>query len=348
MIVADAIADYVCDNERVWESDRAQTVGASEIGQCARKVFALKFELEKGMGVPRDPDYVETWGARTRGTLIENNLLVPAIIKRFGSKAKLLGNKQTTFVDGFLSCTPDCLIDYEDAEHTQFLIEFKTKDPRANIHDAKPEHVFQVQVQMGMLHAKSKWRPTHAIISYTDASFLSETLEFKVDYDPAVYEIAKKRATRVMTAESFHDLEPEGYIAGGAECEYCPFTVACGRSRRRIPQEDDISKADPQFVAEISDRARQLKFVEENISLQEKQKRELQYEIKERLREKSLRRVVGDGVSIAWTPVKGREVVDLDGLKAAIPEETLKQFTRQGEGGDRLTVTLKAAKEKAA
>jgi hypothetical protein len=339
MIVAEAIADYVRNNERIWETDRAQTVGASEIGQCTRKVFALKFEHEPGMGVPRDNDYVETWGARTRGSLIENNLLVPAIVKQYGLKAKLLGGAQQTFVDGFLSCTPDCLV----AEDTEtFLLEFKTKDPRANISDAKVEHVFQVQVQMGMLRAKTNWRPTHAIISYTDASFLNETLEFKVDYDSKMYEVAKKRATKVMTAESIHDLEPEGYIAGGAECEYCPFTVACGQSRRRIPDEDALAKADPQFVAEISDRAKQLKFLEANLDLQEKQKREIQYEIKERLREKNVRRVVGDGVSISWSPVKGREIVDLEGLKATLPEETIKQFTRQGEGGDRLTVTLKA------
>ena len=338
MTVADAIANFVKDNERVFETDRTQTVGASEIGQCSRKVFALKFEHEPGMGVPRDEDYVETWGARMRGILIENNLLVPAIIKQFGSSAALLGSLQKTFVDGFSSCTPDCLIEHD---YSCFLIEFKTKDPRANIVEAKPEHIFQVQVQMGMLHAKTEWKPSHTIISYTDASFLNETLEFRIDYDPAIYEIAKKRATKIMTAGSFNELEPEGYIAGGAECEYCPFTKACGRSRRRIPDEKELIKADPQFVAEISDLARQLKLVDGLLGNYEVDKRKLQYTIKERLREKSLRRVVGDGVSIAWTPVKPRDIVDIEGLKKVIPD-TIKDFMREGEAGDRLTVTLKS------
>lgn len=344
--IADAIADYVKSRERVFDTDRTQTVGASEIGQCIKKVFALKFEHEPGMGVARDEDYVETWGARTRGSLIENELLVPAIRQKYGTRAHLLGDQQRTFVDGFLSCTPDCLIVHNNYSN---LIEFKTKDPRANLVEAKPEHVFQAQVQMGMLWATTHWHPEFTVISYTDASFLNETLEFSVDYNPKLYDSARKRATRVMTAESFHELEPEGYIAGGKECDYCPFFKACGQSRRRIPEENDLAKADPQFVAEISDRAKTLKHVEHSIELSEKQKRELQYEIKERLREKGLRRVVGDGVSISWVPIKPRESIDT----AALAEEAfalginIEKFRKAGDAGDRLTVTLKA-KEKAA
>jgi hypothetical protein len=346
MIVADAIAYFVKDNERVFETDRSQTIGASEIGQCMKKVFALKFEHEPGMGVPRDEGYVDTWGARTRGNLIENNLLVPAIKKSFGSRAHLLGGLQRTFVDGFLSCTPDCLIEDEDG---CFLVEFKTKDPRAILTEAKPEHTYQAQVQMGMLHAKSNWRPDYTIISYTNASFLNETMEFRVDRDPRIYEAAKARAATVLTADNFDDLPPEGYLAGGRECQYCPFTKACGVSRQRIPAEDSVAKADPQFVAEISDRAKQLKYVEASITMAETQKRELQYEIKERLREKGLRRVVGDGVSVSWVPVKGRESVDLEALKLEARRAgfDLGPFMRISDGGDRLTVKLKGAREAA-
>ena len=46
---------------------------------------------------------------------------------------------------------------------------------------------------------------------------------------------------------------PEGWIAGGAECRYCPFTIACGVERRNLPfQDNDV---DPQFAAEMKDAA---------------------------------------------------------------------------------------------
>jgi hypothetical protein len=115
--------------------------------------------------------------------------------------------------------------------------------------------------------------------------------------------------------------------------------------RRRLPDEQDVA-ADPQFVAELSDLARKLKYAEAAIDVSEKQKRELQYEIKERLRAKSMRRLVGDGVAISWTAVKGRESWDMPALKEAAfgAGIDIEQFVRVGEGGDRLTVTLKEKK----
>jgi hypothetical protein len=342
MIVADAVQAYVRDNERQWSSDRTQTLGASEVGQCIRKVFMTKFEGEPGMNVPpRDNDYVETWGARWRGNLIEGHLLVPALRKRYGSKALLLGPAQQTFVDGYCSATPDCLLDLEPP----VVVEFKSIDPRVALVEPKPEHVYQAQMQMGILRARTQYQPSTAIISYTDASFLNETKEFEVAFDERMYEAGKTRAARVMTAESIDELEPEGYLAGGKECDYCPFTRACGVQRRQLPDEQDVA-ADPQFVAELSDLARKLKYAEAAIDVSEKQKRELQYEIKERLRAKSMRRIVGDGVAISWTAVKGRESWDMPALKEAAfgAGIDIEQFVRVGEGGDRLTVTLKEKK----
>jgi hypothetical protein len=346
--VSQAVAEYVREREKVWSNDRGQTVGASEIGQCSRKIWALKFEFEPGVGVARDDDFVEGWGARERGNLIEQHLLVPAIFKRYRERAQLLGPMQQTFIDGYASCTPDCLIVDEDE---QTLIEFKSIDPRANLDEPKPEHVYQAQVQLGMLNTVTPWRPKRAVLHYTNASFFNESKEFVIEYDPKIYAVAKTRATRIMTAESIHELPPEGYIAGGKECDYCPFTKACGQSRRRIPDEDAaLVVADPQFVAEISDRAKQLKYIEAAIALQEKQKREIQTEIKDRLREKGLRRVVGDGVSVSWSPVKGREGYDMPALLDAAHDAGVRveEFSKPGEPGDRLTVSLKPARKEAA
>ena len=50
---------------RAFEA-RAQTVGASEVGRCARAVF---FEKNEGgdFGAVRDSGYTDSWGARVRG-----------------------------------------------------------------------------------------------------------------------------------------------------------------------------------------------------------------------------------------------------------------------------------------
>ena len=317
-IVKDAINVWVKTNEKIFENDRTLTVGGSEIGQCERKVWFSKAEqTELGSTFARNPDYVDSWGARERGNLIENHLVVPAIKSLFGRTARFIGTKQITFIDGYISATPDCLIDpYEGDE---FLIEIKSIDPRVKLEEAKPEHIYQVMVQMGIMHAKSKHRPMYAILAYVNASFMDEITEFKIDYDPDIYQRAKVRAAKIMTASSHHELQPEGWISGGKECEYCPFTDACGRARKEVPTEV-IEPADLQFIAEISDLARDYKAIESSLAVIEEDRRRIQNDIKERLREKGQSKIVGDGISISWSAVKGRETYDIAQIREVLTE----------------------------
>jgi CRISPR/Cas system-associated exonuclease Cas4 (RecB family) len=338
-IVTEAIKQYVESQKKTWPHDRRQTIGASEIGQCARKIFCIKFEDDPDMAVPRDSGMHDPWGARERGNLIEKYLIVPAMRLKYGHLAMFMGEEQKTFFYGDLSVTPDCIL--RNGEYIP--VEFKTIDPRANLLEPKPEHVYQVQMQMGILNALKQFPCKKAIISYTDASFLSETKEFEIEFEPAYFESAQKRARSILTAERMADVEPEGYIAGGKECQYCPFSNACGYQRRDVPDETG-AVADPQFVAEISDLARQYKFAQSAVDLSEKQVRELQTQIKTRLQDKQLRRVVGNGVSVSWNSVKGREKIDTEGLRSEAVRcgIDLSQFISTGESTDRLTVTVKS------
>ena len=74
-LIAETLNRYAQSQTVTFKHDRKQTVGASEIGQCARKVFWLKNEDDPEYAVPRDPEYTETWGARMRGTVFENAFL---------------------------------------------------------------------------------------------------------------------------------------------------------------------------------------------------------------------------------------------------------------------------------
>src|SRR5262245_20883240 len=76
-----ALTDYA-RGLRAPAVGRAFTLGASDIGQCARKAFFVKHNGE------RDPGYVDTWGAALRGQIIEQAFWVPALRAHFGANLK--------------------------------------------------------------------------------------------------------------------------------------------------------------------------------------------------------------------------------------------------------------------
>ncbi|MEY9493726.1 hypothetical protein [Bradyrhizobium elkanii] len=348
-IISRALNEYAASSNRVFETDRMNTVGASEIGQCIRKIFWIKNELDPVYGVVRDNDYVESWGARARGTIFENFFWEPALRVRFGDRLKFAGKNQRTFIDNFLSATPDGLVTELTASEKKelgtdadcIMAECKTADPRSNLTDPKATNTYQVQVQMGLVREQTPFKPTHSLLSYTDASFWSEVKEFVIPFEPKLYDIAKDRAALIMTATSIEALKPEGWIAGGSECKYCPFTRACGIQRRNLPFAD--APVDPQFVAEITDMALELKAAEVDRDESDNLVRELQDAIKTRLREKGVKKIPG---VVSWSPVKGRAGYDTAALKvvASAAGIDITQFEKEGEPGDRLTIQIGSPK----
>ena len=91
-IIKSTLDSYAHQIEKVWTNDRTHSVGASEIGQCERKTFWLKNEIDRGYaGVDRDPEFEESWGARMRGTMFENHFWEPAMRARFGDRLLFAG-----------------------------------------------------------------------------------------------------------------------------------------------------------------------------------------------------------------------------------------------------------------
>ena len=182
-----ALHNYAMAMNKSWSHDRAQTVGASEVGQCARKVFWSKNEGDPTYGAARDPDYVDGWGAKVRGTIMEDQFWFPAMQATFGDRLLFAGPAQQTLVSGFLSATPDGLLTHLfEGEHsaleagTCVTTECKTADPRTNLSEAKSENIYQTHIQMGLIRELTPYRPTHSILSYTDASFWNEVVEFVI------------------------------------------------------------------------------------------------------------------------------------------------------------------------
>jgi hypothetical protein len=317
MSITEAINDYGRQMGRVF-TDRNKTVGASEIGLCARRIHWQKTNEPKDAarttakkqgdkrGAAQAP---ENWGAHVRGTTMEQMLWEPAMRARFGASLKMAGKEQKTLVLGQLSATPDGLVAGRGGELLKHhgikykgdvVVEAKTIDPRVNLLEEKSENAFQVQVQMGIIREQTKFKPDWAVISYIDASFWHDITEFAVPFKPEAFESAKIRATKILKADAA-DLKPEGWIKGGKECNWCAWSRKCNDMRGTVPEE--IKDLNPQAIAEVADLCRQAMEIQQNKNKNEEAYRALQDQIRTRLQELGTKKIPG---MVTWSGVKGR------------------------------------------
>ena len=352
-MIAEALAEYAKATARNFLG-RENSVGASEVGQCARKIFFAKNAGDTVYGASSDEDYADSWGAALRGRLFEDHFWVPALRARFGAKLLYAGDQQQTFVSGFLSATPDGLL--IDQSHDvlasvgiadiggdgSIVVECKTIDPRVKLDAPKPEHAFQAQVQIGLFRELTPHRPEVALISYANASFLDDVIEFVVRLEPTIFANAKRRAAAILTAQEAQQLKPEGWIAGGRECEFCAFNRACGVIRHAVPTKPVTELPDPQFVAEIADLAREAKQRRAEAEAATQRQRAAEEDIRERLRAKRLRRVAGDDFTVVWSPVKGRPSYDMQAIREAAAKAgiDLGEYETVGESTNRLVIRV--------
>lgn len=351
-MIAAALHTYALASNRVFAHERGSTVGASEIGACARRIFYAKNEGDRDYGAARDDGHADGWGARTRGSVYENAFWAPAIKAAFGDKALYVGADQRTFVDGFLSGTPDgLLIDQPidalahlgvpDIGGDSILLDAKSVDPRARLDKPKPEHVYQVVAGMGLVRALTNHRPAYAVLSYANASFWDDVREFAVPFDEAVYAEAKRRARDIMLATDPGMLKPEGVIAGGRECERCPYSAACGQERAGAVPES-AAAVDPAFASAVADLAREAKALKEAGEAQIARARDVEHEIRAMLSEAGTKRLDHDGVKVVWSPVRGRPSWDDKAIRAAAAAAgvDIEKFCRVGTPSDRLAITV--------
>jgi CRISPR/Cas system-associated exonuclease Cas4 (RecB family) len=345
-MIKEMLAAHAKTTERTFKHDRSKTVGASEIGLCARRTWYLKHD------VPQDPDHEDRWGAKKRGDLIEVfwTKALRAWAKETGHRLRYAGQYQRTLIDeeNRLSATPDGLV-VEDTGAC-FVVECKSVDPRVKLEKAKEEHLFQVQVQLGLIRSLTNYKPEHAILSYVDASFLDESREFHIPYEGEIFAAAKERARSIMTAESADELRPEGYISGGAECEYCAYRHQCSAMRAgRVPQKENIAPDERTLHTLILLAQRRESAMEQSEAL-ELEARQVAEQIKEILRHYGTRRIDTPQLRIVWSSLKGRPSWDMPGLRAAAEAIglDLAQFEKVGDPSDRLVIRLTGTRREAA
>jgi len=336
-MLKEAMTAYARATEKVWSHNRSETIGASEIGQCARRVWFLKKQTQP------DPGFVDRWGAKRRGDLIE--AFWAKALRAYLGKGVLhyAGRYQRTFVDndGYLSATPDGLVVPDESNRWDcYTVECKSLDPRAKMEEPRPEHFFQCQVQMALIRQQTKWMPSHARLCYIDASFLDESKEFRIDCDLAVFERARERAKQIMQANSGDELRPEGYIAGGAECEHCPFRSRCAQMRAGA-----VPKWEAEVAGEDITQLHRLALLHDDAKRHAEQMdqkaKDIADQIKALMRKNGTRRFDHGTLRIVWSAIKGRPAWNWPALREAAEAAglDLAPFETVGDPADRLTIT---------
>lgn len=251
MLDLEVTASQILDErERPFSHDRSLTVGASEIGTCARRVW-----FEKKLGKAGwDEDYKPAWGAAARGDILEEQWSVPVVrkaIEAVGGKLIWAGAGQQHTIEvrnWFMSATPDGLginlpknflekYGVTDLLGTSCVVELKSFDPRiAKWSLPKPEHVDQLIAQMGLIRKEGTYEPRWGIIVYVNASWLDDIRIFPVFFNRLAFEGQIRRAIAILQATDADQLRPEGVIAGKKECEYCPFKQRCAGYTKSVPR----------------------------------------------------------------------------------------------------------------
>lgn len=361
----EAAKAYLEGSKKSFSHNRSLTIGASEIGACARRVW-----YEKKLGkAGYDPDFKESLGAATRGDIIEDNytteIVKHAVRTQLARDAELIwagraGQQTLTAPQWYMSATPDGMIinaplnvlaheGISTIISPQLVTEMKSFDPRILAESLpKQQHVDQLIMQMGLIRKEGTYSPAFGIIVYVNASFLDDVRIFPVAYNPDTFTAQIRRALYIMGANDADQVRPEGKIAGEKECQHCPFAGRCIGYAKRVGKNtttlEAVPKEDAQvirhYVEAIGDFEQKAKHLSQTAD-------EYRAGLKEALAAHRLRGVNGhlrDGTSfeIRWSTTTPRGTWQTEKL-----EEFLKshgkdpdEFRNVGKIGERLSIKL--------
>lgn len=343
----------VAQQVKTWSGhDRDATIGASEIGACAR------MQAYRKLGTEQDPDHVEDYGALERGNAIEAWFIsrIQAELQRGYDAGEheieliwATDEGQQTLVRGAQSVTPDGLFASTKAEIVLpsgqkvgcLLNEVKSIDPRPFEKLVKPKfnHVQQVMQGMDLVRELTDFVPSHAVITYINASFLSQQKSYYVKFDQKKADALRKRAESINYIQEGDELpDPEGYMYDTGDCDYCPFKKRCfeARSLGMPTQTSPVSKADADRVADV---ARNMKSRKADVDMAEELYTEAQKALVEEMSKLRTNKLQHEGVSISVWRQAAPPSVDINAMRAAGID--VDSYLRPHEPGPRVSVRIK-------
>jgi CRISPR/Cas system-associated exonuclease Cas4 (RecB family) len=257
------LIEYLKPAPTAWAHDRANTVGASEIGGCARQVWYRKHGQEE--------ECQQGWGFTERGKHIE------AWVYDALRRAKIrLTHQQHTLTSGFLSATLDGF-------YAGYCVDIKSFDPRKT-EVLVPKHLLQVKVQIGLWNTTKPTKSRGGLLIYINASDFADQREIFVEPDPDAYMGARLRAREIITSET--PPEREGVWTG--ECRFCPYQTVClgqpVRGEGTLPEQERSKLEDIRGAVAVEEHV---------IAASQKNIARLRERAMETLRQHDVRRVPG-------------------------------------------------------
>lgn len=319
--------DAVAANQRGWDYDRTETLGSSEAFGCHREAYFKKREPDN-----IDTDIEEEWGHTERGNIVENKFAVPMLRSMFGEdKCFYMGEDQKTFVDGRLSCTPDgividqprdalALLDVADLgkDINEIGTEVKSFSAAAApkkivqgdkvYYQAKPQHIGQVNVQLGMFNRKTNYKPEYGVVLYINPVKLSDIRPAIVKYDPAIYSRAQDRAAEVFDlTKKAKDFRAEGKFMN--TCQYCKYQDACAKAEAdafpgQVKKTEELPKPEVEALAKMAKTVVKLRA---DFKALETEKKKAEADLKDKLYSLETTRAGGPDWSVSVSMSNGRK-----------------------------------------
>lgn len=321
-----------------------QTVSASELWQCARKMAFTRSDDHS-----EDPDWEQNYGFFERGHAVEDRM-VQRLRQALPPGWSLLkaGDDQETLVYENVSATPDGLFCQTDPDiggpmvlpggqeiWGAAVLEIKSLDPRANMSEPKAQHVAQAKLQIELFRALKLAEPTGAVLLYVDASDYSKRQWHWVDRDPGFLEVAMARSQMVQDAKDPMELMAEGVYDGS--CQYCSYKEACGEATLRylpIGEKELDGQAAADMEKLLSNRSKIIK----ELDRLARDKGQVEEHIRHTLRYAGTNKARVNGTSISYTKRSGPRTLDVKSLKKALGDERLDNFYRTGRSSARLVI----------
>lgn len=339
---------YVDEHQKVWDHDRASTLGASEAFGCLRKAWFDK--RGEDAGYKPDEDFVQGWGAAERGNIMEEHWVVP-VLETYNPKGTRFhfGSKedQVTYVYGANSATPDglftgcsrdalSLYGVDDLEADCFLVEIKSIDPRSKLDEEKAIHHGQAQQQLGIIRSMTEHKPMYCVILYINASFYDEITPFVVRFDEDYWRSARIRAKQLNAAKDAKDIYAEGILMDG--CEYCKWKTACaGINKAAVPTKEKKSAFTEVQLQELRDLARQERQADADMKAAKERRDDLRVDMKDMLSRAQTKKASDDHFKISWVWQDGRETVDTKAMEADGID--LSKYKKKGNGFEKMTIS---------
>lgn len=347
---ADSARAFAASRKKSFGHDRRLTVGASEVGKCARAVAARK------AGWTPDPGYEDSSGFATRGDVMEDAWTSPMAeyhVTKLGGRMLYHGQANQITLKGKgvpLSATPDGLAEglprnvlapygVSDIESDEAVFEFKSLDPRFDAGKLpKPEHVPQTITQLGMIRRATKHKPLWGAVIYVNASDYFDVNVFPVKYSEEAFAGCAQRATKMLKAKDPNQLPPEGKITGGAECRTCEFAQRCYGFLPWLQK--DARQPSPKAAATIAKLSKQARELEAQEQAAKRKRAEVEADLYLELANNKTNFVKLPGLTVFAKKTAPQMRVDQAALVAAASKAGLdvEQFKKPTKPGSSLEI----------